>query len=167
MTTISKSRGKSASGTAPARMKVEHPAKVFSDPKEVVADQTLSTHEKRRALDSLEQDARQLAVASAEGMSGGEETKLRDVMQAKRSLEPMSTDAAFTVVLRTFEKQLRETLGTDTHVLITRAIDAINAARQAIAERANAPTPPPGAPEPGSSEELQEELDKEKLDPGA
>jgi hypothetical protein len=87
-------------------------------------------------------------------------------MQPERSLELPSSDAAFTVVLRTFEEQLRETLATDTHVLISRAIDAIHAARAAMVDRADSPAPPPGAPEPGSTEELQEELDKEKLDPG-
>jgi hypothetical protein len=149
-----------------ARTKVEHPAKVYSEPKEVVADSSLSAQEKRVVLDTMEQDARQLATASAEGMSGGEETKLHGVLQAKRALEPPSVDAAFRVVLRAFEQQLRETLGTDTHAVITRAIDAINAAREAMAGRVNAPTPPPGAPLPGSREELREELDKEKLDPG-
>ena len=166
VTTISKPRAKS-SATSPPRAKVEQPAMVFSDPGEVVADATLSTREKLHTLDSLEQDARQLAVASGEGMSGGEETKLRPVLQAKRSLDAPSAEAAFAIVARTFEEQLAETLGTEAHVLITRAIDAIKAAREAIAARAHAPAPPAGAPEPGSTKELEEELDKEKLDPGA
>ena len=167
MTTLSKPRAKSGSGTSRAQAKVEHPAKDFSNPIEVVADPALSTPEKFTVLNSLEQDARQLAIASAEGMDGGEETRLRDVMQAKRSLELPSADAAFAVVSRIFEEQLRETLGTDTHVLIAQAIEAIRAARKAMAERAEAPSPPPGVPEPGSADELEEELDKEKLDPGA
>lgn len=134
---------------------------------EVVADPTLSKQDKTHALDSLEQDARQLAVAAAEGMSGGEETQLRPVLQAKRSLELPSDAAAFTVVQRELEQKLRETQGTGAHAAISRAIDAINEARAAIADLANAPKVPPGAPLPGSDEELQEEIDKEKLDPGA
>jgi hypothetical protein len=69
-------------------------------------------------------------------------------------------------VLRTFDEQRDNTRGTETGVLITRAIEAITEARDAIARRQAAPNPPPGAPEPGSKEELQEELNKEKLDPG-
>lgn len=167
MNTLSKPRVRPGSGTSRARAKGEQPAKACSDPMEVVADPSLSTHDKLVALNSLEQDARQLATASAEGMSGGEETKLRTVLQAKRSLEFPSAEAAFAMVLRTFEEQRRKTAGTETHVLMTQAIDAIKAAREAMAERADAPTPPPGVPEPGSADELQEELDKEKLDPGA
>jgi hypothetical protein len=156
-----------ASRTSPGRAKVEHPAKVYSDPAEVIADSTLTAREKRIVLNSLEQDARQLATAAAEGMSGGEETNLRSVLQAKRALASPSVDAAFALVLRTFDNQLKQTLGTDSHGVISRAIDAIHAAREAMAERMNTPTSPPGAPMPGSMAELQEELDKEKLDPGA
>jgi hypothetical protein len=43
--------------------------------------------QKLEALDALEQDARQLSVASAEGMIGGEPSKLHDVLDAKDSLE--------------------------------------------------------------------------------
>ena len=163
MTGTSKTR--TAGGTISVRDKVEHPAKVFSEPTEVVADPKLSTHQKLRALDSLEQDARQLAAASAEGMSGGEETQLRGVLEAKRTLELPPADVAFTVVLRTLEAKLADTLGTDTHAVLISAIDAIHAAREAMEEDAETPAPPPGAPKPGSAEELAEELAKEKLDP--
>lgn len=98
-------------------------------------------------------------------MAGGEKTQLRNVLEAERSLEAQSPDLAFNVVLRTFEQQRRKARGTDTEVLITRAIEAINAARQAISQQGEVPVAPPGAPEPGSKEELQEEIEKEKLDP--
>jgi len=133
-------------------------SKTSADPAQVVADPDLSTGEKIRALNSLEQDARQLAVATAEGMSGGEETKLRGVLQAKRMLELPSSETAFTIVQQTFEAQLHNTLGSETHELITRALDAIKAAREAIARRVETPAP-------GSTDELEEELIKEKLDP--
>ena len=158
---------KSASAATAARRKVDQPAKVYSDPSQVVADPELAPEQKRAALESLEQDARQLAVASAEGMQGGEETKLHNVLEAKRLLDLPSIDAAFAVVLRAFEEQDRDALGTDLHVLIERAIDAISTAREAIADRTKVPAPPAGAPAPGSQRELDEELEKEKLDPGA
>jgi hypothetical protein len=82
-------------------------------PAEVIADPILSKGQKLRVLESLEQDARQLSVASDEGMEGGERTNLRDVLLAKESLD----------------------------------------------------LPPSGAPTPGSRDELEEELAKEKLDP--
>jgi hypothetical protein len=151
---------------SPTVEKIEHPAKEFSDPAEVLADRSLSAAQKRAALNSLEQDARQLATATAEGMEGGEQTKLRNVLEAEKALEMPSADPAFAAVLRAFEEQRRNTRGTDTDVLITRAIDAINAAREAIMRHESTPVTPPGAPEPGSQEELQEEINKEKLDPG-
>lgn len=166
MAPLSKQGSKTDRTKSPAAEKTVHPAREFSEPSEVVTDLSLSAQEKRLALSSLEQDARQLAVATAEGMTGGEETSLQQVLQAKRSLELPSPDTAFTVVLRTFEEQLHKTRGTDTHALVARAIEAINAARDAIAQQEDMPAPPPGAPGPGSEEELQEELDKEKLDPG-
>ena len=59
----------------------------FDAPLEVVADPSLSMPEKARALEDLEQDARQLAIASSEGRSGGEPTALAEVLQAKEVLE--------------------------------------------------------------------------------
>jgi hypothetical protein len=155
----------SRAGKASASEKIEHPAKQFSDPADVVNDRSLSTEEKRVALERLKQDARQLAVAAEEGMAGGEETNLRKVMEAERKLEP-STDAAFTTVLRSLEEERQNTHGTEADVLITRAIEALNAARDAIRRKQKAAVPP-GAPQPGSKEELQAELNNETLDPGA
>jgi hypothetical protein len=59
----------------------------FDAPIEVVADPSLSKQEKAEALEDLEQDARQLAIASGEGMSGGEPTALAEVLHAKEALE--------------------------------------------------------------------------------
>jgi hypothetical protein len=151
---------------SPAAAKLQHPAKEFSDPAEVLADGSLSTPQKQAALHSLEQDARQLAVASSEGMSGGEETQLRNVLETERSLERTSSEGAFTAVLHNLEEHRRRTHGTDTEVLIERAIESMQTARDAIARDKGAHHVPPGAAEPGSQQELQEELNKEKLDPG-
>jgi hypothetical protein len=58
----------------------------FDEPRHVVTDDSLSKHDKVEALDTLEQDARQLAVASSEGMTGGERNKLHDVLIARDTL---------------------------------------------------------------------------------
>lgn len=75
--------------------KVQKPATHFDQPHEVVVDPTLSKSQKVKALDTLEQDARQLSEASAEGMTGGERTKLHEVLKAKDTLtappKPAST----------------------------------------------------------------------------
>jgi hypothetical protein len=68
-----------------------------------VGDPSLSKQEKAEALEDLEQDARQLAIASDEGMSGGEPTALAEVLHAKEALELPSTDFAYELVLRDLE----------------------------------------------------------------
>ncbi len=45
----------------------------FDKPKEIVQDNALSQHEKKKALNTWEQDERQLLTASNEGMAGGDE----------------------------------------------------------------------------------------------
>jgi hypothetical protein len=59
----------------------------FETPHEVIADPALSKQEKVEALAELEQDARLLATAAAEGMTGGEPSNLREVLDAKEALE--------------------------------------------------------------------------------
>ena len=66
--------------------KVQKPAAHFDQPHEVVVDPSLSKPQKVKALDTLEQDARQLSEASAEGMAGGERSKLHEVLEAKSRL---------------------------------------------------------------------------------
>ena len=75
----------------------------FDAPIEVVADPSLSKQEKAETLEDLEQDARQLAIASGEGMSGGEPTALAEVLHAKEALELSSTDFAYELVLKDLE----------------------------------------------------------------
>ena len=74
--------------------KVQKPAAHFDEPHEVVADSSLSKPEKVKALDTLEQDARQLSEASAEGMAGGERTKLHEVLKAKDTVTPTPKSAS-------------------------------------------------------------------------
>ena len=73
--------------------KVQKPAVHFEEPLDVVADPSLSKPQKAKALDTLEQDARQLSEASAEGMAGGERTKLHEVLKAKEALVPPAKPA--------------------------------------------------------------------------
>lgn len=74
--------------------KVQKPATHFDEPQEVVADSLLSKPQKVKALDALEQDARQLSEASAEGMIGGERTKLHEVLKAKDTVTPTPKPAS-------------------------------------------------------------------------
>ncbi len=60
--------------------KVQKPSTYYDEPHEVVVDSSLSKAQKVEALNTLEQDARQLAEASSEGMGGGERNKLHDVL---------------------------------------------------------------------------------------
>ena len=73
--------------------KVEKPAEHFEKPKDVVTDQDLTSREKIDALDTWEQDARQLLTASNEGMPGPEEglkpkdgNRLDEVVKAKQKI---------------------------------------------------------------------------------
>ena len=73
--------------------KVEKPAEHFEKPKDVVKDQHLTPREKVDALDTWEQDTRQLLTASNEGMPGPEEgldlkndNRLDEVIKAKQKI---------------------------------------------------------------------------------
>jgi hypothetical protein len=66
--------------------KVQKPSTYYNEPHEVVVDPSLSKAQKVEALNTLEQDARQLAEASSEGMGGGERDKLHDVLIAEDAL---------------------------------------------------------------------------------
>jgi hypothetical protein len=70
--------------------KVERPATAYDKPHDIVTDEKLSHDEKTEALNTWEQDARQLMTASNEGMPGAEEGlesrghhRLGEVLRAK------------------------------------------------------------------------------------
>jgi hypothetical protein len=69
---------------------VEHvrrdPWKVFRTPKEIVNHGALSSEDKKQILETWEQDAKHLAVAEGEGMSGGEPNRLAEVSDAKQQM---------------------------------------------------------------------------------
>lgn len=142
--------------------KVEKPSANFNTAHEVVADPALSKLEKEKALDALEQDARLLATASAEGMTGGQPTNLREVLDAKEALELPPTIYAYEIVLR--DLTTRQAAGPQKRiqVLIEHAIEALEALERAdVAQASTAP----GNPPPGSDEEIAKEAETEKLDP--
>jgi len=81
------------SGRSAHHEKVEHPAEHYALPADLVRDEELTFEEKRQALDTWEQDARQLVTASNEGMPGealgpdrDENHKLDQVLNAKAKL---------------------------------------------------------------------------------
>ena len=59
----------------------------YQAPGLVLTDNALSQPEKQKELETLEQDARELAVAANEGMAGGEPTALTEVLLAKAALK--------------------------------------------------------------------------------
>ena len=85
--------------------KLEKPHAHFGHPQDVVADPALSKEEKVEALETLEQDARLLTTAAQEGMTGGEENKLQEVLDAKKALE--EPDGAPNPALQTIPRQAR------------------------------------------------------------
>jgi hypothetical protein len=70
------------------------PASEFSEPREIVGDPALQHDVKLRLLRQWERDARGLAVAEEEGMSGGEESMLGRVRHAIQALGEDEFDAA-------------------------------------------------------------------------
>jgi hypothetical protein len=68
---------------------IANPHRHFIHPVDVLNEPTLSTDEKRRILESWKLDAQRLAESTAENMSGGEESDLRDVSKVLVQLNEM------------------------------------------------------------------------------
>ena len=117
--------------------KVEQPHAHFENPAEVVIDPALSKDDKVRALEAMEQDAKQMSVASGEGMGGGERAGLDDVLSAKDALALPPFDPAVSAVIQTLRSKLPQVQDTDTHTLISSAIDTLEAACASIKPPAN------------------------------
>lgn len=118
--------------------KVEHPHEHFEHPADVVMDPLLSKPEKAQVLDALEQDARQLSMAADEGMPSGGGSGLQNVLVAKESLELPPFALAMSVCLQSLKGKLEKTKQPDTHAIIARAIEAVEAAHSAIEQDAPA-----------------------------
>lgn len=149
------------------RDKITKPHAHFQEPEEVVVDPALSKDEKKQALESMEQDARQLLTASTEGMSGGEPGKLHEVLDAKEALELPAVTYAYEVVAKDLRSSLEQTENQDEWSEIEQAITALDAVMRRRADSAGdrGQQAPDGVPKPGSDAELDEEMAKEKLDP--
>jgi hypothetical protein len=68
---------------------VANPQRHFDHPVDVLNEPTLSSDDKRRILESWKLDAQRLAESTAENMSGGEESDLRDVSKVLVQLNEM------------------------------------------------------------------------------
>jgi len=144
-----------------SQAKIEKPA----EPREVLIDPALSKEQKMEALDALEQDARQLSVASAEGMTGGEPTQLHDVLDAKDSLEVPPTGHAYGVVLSDLRSRLKADVTGDTRDMLEKALAALEAVVRLSAPKTAADAPPSGADGGPKAAETNDEIAREKLDP--
>lgn len=79
---------------------VEHPQRHFDHPSKVLVEPTLSKDEKRRILESWKLDAQRLAESTAENMSGGEESDLRDVSKVLVELDATEQTPVVTQPMR-------------------------------------------------------------------
>ena len=74
-----------------------NPTRYYRWPSEVVRDRRLDRKEKLAILEAWELEARELAVATEENMSGGEPSLLQEVVQARVDLgdttDPKKDDA--------------------------------------------------------------------------
>jgi hypothetical protein len=142
--------------TAVAPAKVERPHAHFAQPGQIVVDHSLSKDEKLHALETMEQDARQLVAASAEGMAGGEDNRLHEVLAAKGAMALPAGEVALAVVMQDLRGKLPGIEGTAAHRVIEHAIEALAAVKEALA-----------APREtrDSKAEIESELAMEKLDP--
>jgi hypothetical protein len=75
------------------KAKLEKPANHYKSPDDIVNDVDLSPEEKKQALNTWEQDARQMITASNEGMAGEDEGldpedshRLGEVVRAKAKI---------------------------------------------------------------------------------
>jgi hypothetical protein len=64
-----------------------NPARYYRAPTDVGRDRRFNDAERLQILDAWERDARALSVASDEGMTGGEPTRLREVVEARAEIE--------------------------------------------------------------------------------
>jgi len=70
---------------------IANPQRHFDHPVDVLREPTLTSDEKRRILESWKLDAQRLAESTAENMSGGEESDLREVSKVLVELKQMES----------------------------------------------------------------------------
>jgi hypothetical protein len=64
-----------------------NPARFYRAPADVARDRRFTDEERLQILEAWERDARALSVASDEGMTGGEPTRLREVVETRTEIE--------------------------------------------------------------------------------
>ena len=138
--------------------KIEKPHAFFAEPYEVLVEAILSNEQKSDILQTLEQDARQMSVASNEGMAGGELAKLSDVLEARDSLNLPPVAHAYDLVLKDLRSRLNADLPGDARALMELAMTAVEAVRKS-------PILEPVALAPALAAEIDDEIAREKLDP--
>ena len=112
---------------------VAKPSTYFEEPRDVVADASLSKDQKVEALDTLEQDARQMSEAASEGMAGGERNKLREVLEAKDTLALQPLNEAYVLVLDDMRAREKCAPEIATHLMLRQGIVALEALVEAYA----------------------------------
>ena len=152
--------------------KIDRPHAFFRHPQEVVIEPTLTKDQKTEALDAMEQDSRQLAAASDEGMAGGERNKLQDVLEAKDLLALPPVELAYETVLKDLRSRTKTDVAGDARALLEQALAALSAVVKspslndpANAGPANAGPGTYDGPSPGSPADINDEMAREKLDP--
>lgn len=86
---------------------IEDPTKIYARPEEVVNDPRLSFEEKVAVLDSWAHLAGALAVATEEGMTGGEPSRLTEVAEARARLGAASNSEQVTAPTKQGNKLAR------------------------------------------------------------
>lgn len=66
---------------------ISHPDRHFDSPRDVLSDSRLTIGEKRKVLESWKLDATRMAESTAENMTGGEESDLREVSKVLLELK--------------------------------------------------------------------------------
>lgn len=110
--------------------KISKPHAAFDEPLDVVADAELSKAQKAKALDALEQDARQLSIAASEGMTGGEPTGLQDVLNAKDTLAMPPLDQAYDLMLHDLRARQKTDLPPAARAAVEKALTALEAGKR-------------------------------------
>jgi hypothetical protein len=148
--------------------KLAKPHATFDAPQEVVIDPVLSKRQKIDVLDALEQDARQLSIAASEGMTGGEPTGLREVLDAKDTLALPPVDQAYGIVLKDLQAKAKAGGSGEGRAAAEKALAALVAEQRPAGLRAAdaaAASASSGEPAPGSAAERELEERLEELDP--
>jgi hypothetical protein len=146
------------------RAKVKQPHAFFEKPHDVLTDPSLSKEQKKQALDALEQDARQLSTAAAEGMTDGEPSRLHEVLAVRDRLDRPPLADAYDIVLKDLRAKLTTNATGETRAMAEQALAALGALAPTSAA-GNRDAGAGGAPKPGSAADINDEVAREQLDP--